>query len=139
MAIDLYWENDEQTVMLCEFDKNWTWEDMFSTLETIKKVTDARDYEIGAIIDLRKGISIPGGSIFSADTREKARRMLAMSEDGKGPMVIVGGGTFIKTISGAFTMIGGNDVMNDVFFTNTMEEARNIMARRMGTGRRVLA
>jgi len=139
MAIELYWDNDEQNVMLCVFDKNWTWDEMFDTLNKVKKVTDQRDYEIGAIIDLRKGISIPGGSIFSADTREKARRMLAMSEDGKGPMVIVGGGTFIKTISGAFTMIGGSDVMNDVFFTNTMEEAQSIMAKRMGVGRRVLA
>ena len=90
--IELYWDNDQQTVMLCTFAKGWTWAEMFETLDTIKKVTDQRDYEIGAIVDVSRGISVPGGSVFSADTREKAKKMLAMGADGKGPIAIVGAG-----------------------------------------------
>ena len=138
MAIDLYWDNDEQTIMLCEFDKNWTWDEMFSTLETIKQVTAKRDYEIAAIIDLRKGVNIPGGSIFSTDTRDKAKKMLAMGSDGKGPMVVVGGGMFIKTISTAFSMVDST-AMNGVYFTDTLDHARSILAERLSKSQRVLA
>jgi hypothetical protein len=140
MGIELYWDNDEQTVMLCEFDKHWTWEEMFQTLDTIKKVTDKRDYEIGAIIDVSRGINIPGGSLFSAETRDKARQMLKMGEDGKGPMVIVGAGSFFKTLMSAFGMITSDKtVLNDVYFTDSLDEARRIMARRLQAGTAVPA
>lgn len=135
MGIELYWDNDEQTIMLCEFGARWTWEEMFSTLDTIKKVTEKRSEVIGAIIDLSQGIHIPGGSLFSVEAREKGLKMLRMSEGGKGPMVIVGGGGFFKTLMGAFQMISTDrNLSNDIYFADTVEQARSIMARRLRTG-----
>ncbi len=132
MGIELYWDNDEQTVMLCEFDKHWTWDEMFETLNNIKKVTDKREDVIGALIDVTRGISIPGGSIFNVETRDKAMQMLKMSENGKGPMVIVGAGGFFKTLATAFNMITSDkNVLADVYFADTLTQARDIMARRL--------
>jgi hypothetical protein len=138
MGIELFWDNDEQTILLCEFDKHWTWDEMFSTLNTVKKITDAREDEIGAIIDLSRGLTVPGGSIFNADTREKARQMLKMGEDGKGPIVVAGANGFFRTVHKAFSFID-RDVMNDVYFTDTVEQARTLMTRRLRTGRMIPA
>ncbi|NJL57405.1 hypothetical protein HC928_21400 [bacterium] len=135
MGIELYWDNDEQTVMLCEFGARWTWEEMFSTLDTIKKATQKRAEEIGAIIDLSEGIHIPGGSLFSFEAREKGMKMLRMSSSGKGPLVIVGGGGFFKTLMGAFQMLSADaKLANDVYFANSVDEARAMMARRLRAG-----
>ncbi|GAB4522794.1 MAG: hypothetical protein OHK0046_35840 [Anaerolineae bacterium] len=130
MAIELFWDNDEQNIMLCVFDKQWTWDEMFETLEKIKKVTDKRDYEIGAIIDVSAGISIPGGSIFSPDVREKAKRLLSYGDEGRGPIAVVGAGGAFKMFSSAFTMLDKN-AMRDTYFANSLDEARQMMAKRL--------
>jgi len=130
--IELYWDNDQQTVMLCTFAKGWTWAEMFETLDTIKKVTDQRDYEIGAIVDVSRGISVPGGSVFSADTREKAKKMLAMGADGKGPIAIVGAGGMIKAVARGFEMLD-RTALQDVYFVDTLNAARRALAERMQT------
>ena len=128
--IELYWDNDEQTVMLCTFAKGWTWAEMFETLDTIKQVTEQRDYEIGAIVDVSRGISVPGGSVFSADTREKAKKMLAMGADGKGPIAIVGAGGMIKAVARGFEMLDRN-ALKDVYFVDSLNAARRVMTGRL--------
>ena len=130
MAIELYWDNDEQTVMLCTFPKHWTWEEMFETLALIKKATEDRDYLIGAIVDVSGGISIPGGSIFNADTREKAKKMLEMGADSKGPIAIVGANGFMKTIARGFNMLD-RSAMDDVYFVDSIKDARATLHNRL--------
>ena len=80
MGIELYWDNDEQTVMLCEVDRSWTWEEMDAVLDKVKKVTDRSEYTIGAILDLRQGVHFPGGTIFTPTALSHARKMLKMGE-----------------------------------------------------------
>jgi len=129
-SIELYWDNDEQTVMLCTFAKGWTWAEMFETLDTINKVTAQRDYTIGAIVDVSRGISIPGGSVFSADTREKAKKMLAMGSDSKGPIAVVGAGGMLKAVARGFEMLDRN-VLNDVYFVDTLNAARRVLSKHL--------
>lgn len=136
MAIELYWDNEDETVMHCIFSKGWTWDEMFQTLDKIKKVTSNRTDEVGAIIDVTGGVSVPGGSIFNADTRNKAMKMLKMSEDGKGPMVILGANGFIKTIYNAFSTLDKR-AQSDVYFAETLDEARDLLADRLAEPRKV--
>lgn len=138
MSIELYWDNDEQTVMLCVFEKDWSWDEMFTVLDTIKQVTDKRDDEIGAIIDVSHGFSVPGGSIFNPDTRDKASRLLKMSADGKGPIVIAGTNSFIRMISQGFNLLDKR-ALEDVYFTDTLEEARALLDLRLARGKGVSA
>lgn len=130
MGIELYWDNDEQTIMLCEFEKSWTWDDLFATFDKIKKVTATRDHVIGAILDIGHGVKIPGGSIFNLETRNKAMQMLKMGGGEKGPMVIVGANSFIKAIYHAVGTIDSK-AQDDIYFAKTLAEAREIMDRRL--------
>lgn len=128
MSIELYWDNDDQTVMLCEFPRKWTWDDMYAMLTKVKRVTDRSEREIGAILDVRQGVSIPGG-IFTPSTYEHAKQMLKMGEGGSGPVVVVGASPLIKTVANAVRTIDQQAVSN-VSFVDTLDEARAILMQR---------
>ena len=129
MGVELYWDNDEQTVMLCEFAGKWTWEELFSTLGTVKKITDKADYEIAAIVDVRSGMNFPGGSLLSAEGMEQAKRLLKMGNEGTGPIVIVGANSVIRTVYN--TVAGMNRrAISNITFADSVKEARQHLHQR---------
>lgn len=130
MSVDLYWDNDEQTIILCEFSKGWTWEALFGALNKVKTITQSRSDTVGAIVDMSQGLGVPNGSLFSIETRDKAKQMLQMSADGKGPIAIVGANGVIKLVSKAFALVDKN-ALKDVYFVDSTDEARQILAKRL--------
>ncbi|GAB4335093.1 MAG: hypothetical protein Kow00117_18360 [Phototrophicales bacterium] len=130
MAIDLYWDDEDQTVLLCVFNQGWTWEELFTTLNHIQQVTSQRDEEIGAMIVLNKGAMLPAGSIFTMETRAKAKKLLQMSAAGKGPIAIVGMNAMIQAIIQGFKMLD-RQALNEVYFCDTAEEARTKLHQRL--------
>ena len=127
MGIELYWDNSAQTVMLCEFGRQWTWDDLDTVLIKIKKITDkAAPQIIAAIVDLRAGGHLPGGSIFSPGAVNQAKKILRMGEGATGPVVVVGGGTLIKAAYNLMRGIDPNAVSN-VSFASTLDEARDLL------------
>ncbi len=130
MAVELYWDNDEQTIMLCEFAGKWTWEELFSTLSTVKQITDKVDYEIAAIVDVRSGMNFPGGSLFSAEGMEQAKRLMQMGNEGTGPIVIVGANSMIRTIYNTVAGMNRRSISN-ITFADSLKEARQHLHQRM--------
>lgn len=124
MGIDLYWDDDNLTTLLCVFDGRWTWDELYKTLQTVKRITDDVEHEVSAIIDMRKGLQFPGGSIFNAQGLEFAKQVLKMSDGKSGPMVIVGANRMVR--SAHDTMSGFNrSSVSKVFFTDTVQQARD--------------
>lgn len=130
MSVDLYWDNDEQTIILCEFSKGWTWEALFGALNKVKTITQSRSDTVGAIVDMSRGLGVPNGSLFSIETRDKAKQMLQVSADGKGPIAIVGANGVIKLVSKAFALVDKN-ALKDVYFVDSADEARQVLAKRL--------
>ncbi|MEO1290964.1 MAG: hypothetical protein AAFV93_24775, partial [Chloroflexota bacterium] len=75
MAIDLFWDNDEQTVLLAEFNGKWTWDELHKLLTTVKRLSDERGQVFGAILDLRNGMHLPGGNIFNKEGLEQFKKL----------------------------------------------------------------
>lgn len=128
MGIDLYWDDEEQTVMLAEFGKDWTWDELHTMLNTIKRLSVERNQIFGAIIDVRNGLNIPGGSIFNREALGQFQRMLTLNDDGKGPVVIVGMSSMIRTVFNAVKQVD-RSATSDVFFAANMDEARETIYR----------
>ena len=128
MAIELYWDNDERTVMLCEIRGDWTWEQMYETLGKIKKVTEKTSTTIAAIIDISDGVSVPGGSILTPAAFDHAKNMLKMGESGTGPMVIIGASSVIKTAYKMFTGMAQGMALSKIAFADTADQARAHLA-----------
>jgi hypothetical protein len=128
MGIELYWDNDERTVMLCEIAGHWTWDELFDTLRKIKQVTDKAEYEIAAILDLTGGASIPGGSLFTPTAFEKAKQMLKMGEGGTGQIVVVGANGMIRAAYHAIYGLSPR-ILSNIRFADSADQARRLLGR----------
>ncbi len=127
MGIELYWDNDDQTVMLCEVDSHWTWDEMDALLEKVKRTTDQAPAPLGAILDLSRGVHFPGGSFLTPAALSRAKRMLKMGEgEHQGPVAVVGASPIIRTIHKTLQKMDKNG-LNNVTFASTVEEARAVM------------
>lgn len=128
MAIDLFWDNNEQTVFLVEFNGKWTWDDLNAVLKTTTRISKERGQLMGAILDLRKGLSLPGGSIFNRDGLNQFKELIQMSNSGQdnGPVVIVGMSGMIQTIFDTVTKMD-RKAAQSVHFASSMSEARALM------------
>ena len=124
MGIDLLWDDDEQTVVLAEFKGEWTWDDLHTMLNTVKRLSQERKRVLGAIIDVRSGLQLPGGSVLNRAGLENFRKLLSLSDDGqRGPVVVLGMNRMVRSLLDAMTTLD-KSLMLDVSFADTIEEAQ---------------
>jgi dihydrofolate reductase len=128
MAIDLYWDDDNLTTLLCIFDGRWTWNDLHATMKTIKQITDDLPHEVSAIIDVRKGAHLPEG-MFSVQSLERAKQLVELGEGGTGQILVVGANPIIRTIFEAVSRLDRNAVTN-VQFVESIKQAREYLLKR---------
>ncbi|MEL7436046.1 MAG: hypothetical protein AAFN11_19025 [Chloroflexota bacterium] len=128
MAIDLFWDNDEQTVLLAEFNGKWTWDELHKLLTTVKRLSDERGQVFGAILDLRNGMHLPGGNIFNKEGLEQFKKLVALGGDDeqKGPVVVLGMNGVIKMIFDAIANFD-KSLVSEVNFAKTEDEAREVI------------
>jgi hypothetical protein len=132
MPIELYWDDDARTTMLCEVQGRWTWDEMWDVLHKIKKVTDSADHEIAAIVHVIDGLNIPGGTIFTREAFDHARRILRMGEGGTGPIIVVGVSPLIRTIYNTFLPMDRKTI-GAIRFADSVDDARALLTQRRQT------
>lgn len=130
MKIDLYWDNDDQTMLLCEFHAGWTWDDLMAVLRTVKRLSEERKEVFGALIDLRNGMTLPGGTIFNAEGMARFQQIMQLGSNGKGPVAVVGAGAMIRMVVDAIRRVNAS-VVEDVVFAQTLDEARESLYPRL--------
>lgn len=138
MGIELYWDNDDRTVMLIEVRGQFSWDEMYAVIQKIDKATANLNYEVGAILDVSEGLHFPGGSVFTPAGLGHAKNMLAMGKDGTGPMVVVGMDGMIRKIYDWFTAID-KKIFANVCFANSLSEAQAHLEKRGYVYRRLAA
>lgn len=131
MKIELYWDNEDQTMLLCEFHAGWTWDDLFAILKTVKKLSEERQQMFGALIDLTRGMTLPGGSIFNPESLQNFQKVLQLGGDGKGPVAIIGAGSMARMVVDTIRRMNAK-VVEDVVFASTLDEGRKLLYPRLG-------
>jgi hypothetical protein len=127
MGIELYWDDaDRRDTFLVEIEGRWTYDELWDTLRKIKKVTDSSPVTLGAILDLSRGTTVPGGTIFTPTALHHARELLKFGQGGTGPIVIVGANGFMKSVFRTFSGLDKNGLMQ-VKFADTLDEARRMI------------
>ena len=128
MGIDLFWDGKEQQVFLLEFKGEWTWGDLDAVLQVTRRISRERQQIIGAILDLRDAVDLPGGLLFKREGLNHFRELLKMSRTGRenGPLVVVGIGGFFRSLVDTVGRINQQAVSN-VHFAESMSEARQAM------------
>jgi len=130
MAIDLFWDDSEQSVLLAEFNGKWSWDELHKTISTIKSLSKERGQVFGAIIDLRKGMHLPGGNIFNKEGLDQFKRLLSLGDDGdeQGPVVVLGMNGMVKMVFDAIKRVD-KSIVETVAFAKDEADARTIIYR----------
>lgn len=96
--IDLYWDDDAETVMLAVVPARWTWDSFVHAVETAHAANFDPDSAFqAAIIDLSEGVNLPD-PLWSPRTMHYARWTAAKAPKGTGPVVLVGVNRFVQSV-----------------------------------------
>jgi hypothetical protein len=129
MAVDLYWDDDSQTRLLCVFDGRWTWDELRAVFRTISRITRGVDHEVSAIIDLRR-MQIEPGAILNADGLAFAREIIRIGQQGAvGPMAVVGASPVIATVVETLRGMDPSGAASRIIFVESLRRARELLDR----------
>ncbi len=123
MAIVTRWDNKKQTIVLLEFESEWTWADLEEAVQKADRLIGSVDNIVDLIIDL-EGAAIP------RDILTGAKNLLAAGEarPNEGARVVVGANGMLQTIYQTLQKTMTNDVAGrEVLFAPNMSDARAIL------------
>ncbi len=123
MAIVTRWDNKKKTIVLLEFESEWSWEELEEAVQRADTLIGSVDHYVDLIIDL-EGAAIPK-DVFSA-----AKTLLASGEarPNEGARVVVGANGAIKTIYQTIQKTFNNAVEGrEILFAPNLSDARAII------------
>ena len=123
MAIVTRWDNKKKTVILLEFESEWTWEELEAAVQKADGLIGSVDHYVDLIIDL-EGTTIP------RDVLNAAKTLLASGEarPNEGARVVVGANGALKTIYQTIQKTFNSAVEGrEVLFAPNIADARAIL------------
>ena len=123
MAIVTRWDNKKKTVILLEFESEWTWEELEAAVHKADGLIGSVENFVDLIIDL-EGTAIP------RDVLTAAKTLLASGEarPNEGARVVVGANGALKTIYQTLQKTFNNAVEGrEVLFAPSLADARAIL------------
>ena len=123
MAIVTRWDNKKKTIILLEFESEWTWDELEDAVQRADNLIGSVENFVDLIIDL-EGAAIP------RDILTGAKNLLASGEarPNEGARVVVGANGALRTIYQTLQKTLNNDVNGrEVLFADSLTDARAII------------
>ncbi len=123
MAIVTRWDNKKKTIILLEFESEWTWDELEEAVQKADSLIGSVEHFVDLIIDL-EGAAIP------RDILTGAKNLLASGEarPNEGARVVVGANGALRTIYQTLQKTLNNDVEGrEVLFAPNLSDARAII------------
>jgi hypothetical protein len=123
MAIVTRWDNKKKTIVLLEFESEWSWNDLEESVQQADALIGSVDHFVDLIIDL-EGSSIP------KDVLNAAQTLLASgsARPNEGVRVVVGANGTMRTIYQTLQKtFGGTVDGREILFAPTLSDARAII------------
>lgn len=123
MAIVTRWDNKKKTIVLLEFESEWSWNDLEEAVQQADALIGSVDHFVDLIIDL-EGSSIP------KDVLNAAQTLLASgsARPNEGVRVVVGANGTMRTIYQTLQKtFGGTVDGRAILFAPTLSDARAII------------
>ncbi len=123
MAIVTRWDNKQKTIVLLEFETEWSWAELEAAVQTADALIGGVEHYVDLIIDL-EGTSIPKDILTAAKTLLDAGE----ARPNEGARVVVGANGAIKTIYQALQKTFNNAVEGrEILFAPNLSDARAII------------
>ena len=123
MAIVTRWDNSKKTVVILEFESEWTWDELEGAVQKADSMIGSVRQHVDLIIDL-EGTTIP------RDVMTAAKTLLASGEarPNEGARVVVGANGAIRTIYQTIQKAYNNAVNGrEILFADSLADARAII------------
>ncbi len=122
MAIITRWDNKKKSVVLLEFESEWSWGELEEAVQKADSLIGSVENFVDLIIDL-EGTSIP------KDVVNAAKTLLASGEarPNEGARVVVGANGAMKTIYQAVQKTLNNVSEREILFAPSIADARAII------------
>ncbi len=123
MAIVTRWDNKKKTIILLEFESEWTWDELEEAVRKADSLIGSVEHFVDLIIDL-EGAAIP------RDILTGAKNLLASGEarPNEGARVVVGANGALRTIYQTLQKTLNNDAEGrEVLFAPNLSDARAII------------
>lgn len=123
MAIITRWDNKKKTVVLLEFESEWSWTELEEAVEKADALIGSVEHFVDLIIDL-EGTSIPKDIVNAAKT------LLSSGEarPNEGARVVVGANGAMKTIYQTLQKTFNTAVQGrEILFAPSLTDARAII------------
>ncbi len=127
MAINVQWDNPEQTTVMVVFHRPWTWRDFDSAVERMLSLFNTVNYRVDVIFDIRDGGFPPPDAITHF------KEVSEIDHPNGGLLVFVAPKVLVQFINGLirimnFTFAGSGTFKTPKFiFTKSPEEAHSYL------------
>ncbi len=123
MAIVTRWDNKKKTVILLEFESEWTWADLEAAVQKTDTLIGSVEHYVDLLIDL-EGTSIPRDFLTAAKSLLDAGE----ARPNEGARVVVGANGPLKTLYQTLQKTFNKSVEGrEVLFAHNLADARAII------------
>lgn len=103
MTVQMNWDDTDQTIMLCNSQGHWTWQEYHETLSAIVDLFKSTDRRVDLIITRDKDASMPSGSPMP-----HFQRAMRVMPSNVGFVVLVNTNGFARALVSMFSKIAMN-------------------------------
>ncbi len=124
MAINVMWDNDQQTIARMIYDEGWNWDEHRAGVQQTGDLMATVDHPVHVIVDLSATKTAPSGAIGRL-----GETFRFTPENWSKTLVLVTSRLMARMIMGAVTRVYSSFVRNHRFlFADTLAEARALLA-----------
>lgn len=73
MAVDVYWGDEEQTIVVYEMSKDWSWSEFYPVLDTALAMENSVTHRVDVIVKLPHHFRLPANTLTNVKSAAHAR------------------------------------------------------------------
>lgn len=126
MSIQIKWANPEQTAILLEFERGWSWDDLYGAIKRADNLITSVSHTVNLIIDIRQAGGLPRDFMrVASDVFEQGE-----ARPNEGMKIVVGAGWLIQGAYNTFQKVYGHRLQNRPFiFASSLDEAYTMLEK----------
>ncbi|GAB4513621.1 MAG: hypothetical protein OHK0046_14560 [Anaerolineae bacterium] len=121
MAVMLYWDDDEQTILRFDFEANWTWEDYYRVHPQAREMALSKDHTVYKLVDIQRSTNAPPNALTHL------RNLADKQEPNAGITIFVTRNRFLRVLYQTGMALKGN-FAKYYRVASTIEEAYDMIA-----------
>jgi hypothetical protein len=118
MPLHISWDNDEKTIIRCEGEGKWTWDDYHDALNQVMDMAKTVSNRVDLIIVQKPGSITPRGS-----GQPHYERALKIRPDNFGMNVVITQSTLARTMVDIWSKVPGNKLAGQIKLVASLEDA----------------